>query len=384
MAKRSIGEANIKITADGVDEVKRDLGDVKSELQDVASEGGGAFGALDGAARKATGTIKGATDGVAGLARSLTGVLGIVGALGTLFGTVFGVFIERIRRSREEAEELSQRIKSLGEDANRTADGFARIVERIGAASETPIDLINKQEEETINRILEDREKLIKSIRSPNLSGGSGAEQLNALREQNRKELEATKESVEAERLVRELAEKARVRIRRQELEDQQKEEAKAIEDTLERERRAAEETIALRDAIAARRLELLEGEEREVEQFRIRERQLLQQVQDAAEQGNTDRIAALREALELERQITQARIDGIRQRERERQEADESRKLAEELRKTQQALRDQQRATQEAARNFNDLQRTLDQLNREVKNFAGAASRIGDGVRRR
>ena len=65
MAKRSIGEANIKITADGVDQVKRDLQDVKSETQgvgtafketaDSANRGIGSIRKLTGIAAFATG-----------------------------------------------------------------------------------------------------------------------------------------------------------------------------------------------------------------------------------------------------------------------------------------------------------------------------------------
>jgi hypothetical protein len=379
VAKKSIGEANVKLTVEGAEQVASKLKDVKADLEATADAAKSTGSKIDGGFRKAGDAIEGATAGVRKLTGSLTAVLGVFSALSLVFGTVFGVFIEKARKSREEAEELKEEISKIGDSANKVVDALNQF-----GKIDTPIELIDKREEEAVNEILKEREELLKKIKPlGNLEGGSGAERLYLIRQFEARRQEILKPSIEAENRIRAAAEDARNRIRQKEAEDDANRNKKKAEDQKRLE-------ISLADQLETVRISALEGVDRIEAEYQRRRADRERAYQEAVEEGrqreaelldSIDRqdAANTQKAIERIRQEGQARadIEAERQRqEQKRQEDAATRELAAALRETQRALADQARAINENTREVRGLRERVFNFTPDIRRVAENTSR--------
>jgi chromosome segregation ATPase len=339
MAKRSIGEANIKITVDGVQEAKTDLGDLKSEADGVgssfrnaaddANRGIRQFRQLAGIASFAAGALAGLTAAARGLAAGLSSVQKAANEMANDLRRATDVSqaqanIEALRQTAEKEAPFIQRalLRASGE-----LDRTGGVLSEIENAAGKVLNLFTGMADESG-----------KAFRAQ-------AQALQSLAETRRREIIAAQD----------LAEQERLRLELLNLQTSQLDEIEQIE------ARAAQRALQRND-----------------------------EIREAQRQGFDEQVDFLNRIQEQEDQIAAARIRQIRERQaaerqaqQQREEAEEQRRLAEELRRTQQALNENRRAIETQARAINDLQRNMQQLSRDVNNFAGDISRIGDGIRR-
>lgn len=385
MANKSIGEANVKLTVDGAEEVASKLKEVKKDLDEVGDSGTTAAGRIDDSMKGAGDAINSATAGVRGLLRSFTGVLGIVGALGTLFGFVFGGIIRNLQDAKEQADKLNSALEQQRKSLRGIVEDFTSrgedltLAEQIEKDAADAIKKLQEQSKEAAEELDELIEKsggywsrfgaVLEAVFSLESISEVDARRLAELEKKARDHFEAI--SVAREAIIQERDDRLR------KLEEQQQEEL------IEIEKQASERRQQLDDQNAQRRLELLDGEEREEAAHAIRVEQIRRDLADAIKDDDKERIRILKEAFGLERQIADQRIEGIRKANEERKKAQQQRDEQQARRETDRALRELAKALETQARQTNELNRSMEQLSRDVNNFTGDIMRVGDGIRR-
>jgi len=340
VAKRTIGEANIKITADGVQEVKRDLRDVKSETQGVgtafkeaaesADRGISSFRKFAGIATFAAGalaTLAAAARGLAG------GLLSVQDAANQMANDL---------RKATDVSQVKANIESLRETAEKEAPAIQRALLRASGELDRTGTVLGEIEfvaGKVLNVFTGMADESGSAFRSQ-------ADALRELAETRRRELLAAEDAKEQDRL-------------RLELTDLQISQLSEIEQ------------IEARYA------------QRSVERSK--------QIREAQQKGNEEQVEFLNQIQDQESRIAEQRIREIkdgqaaeRQAEKDSQEADESSRLAEELRKTQDALREAAKAAQDSAKIINDNNRAIERLHQQVVNLVPAVKKTSEESTRR
>lgn len=385
MAKKSIGEANVKLTVEGAEQVASKLKDVKSEMDATASAAGSAGGRIDGAFKNAGESVNKATGGIRALAASLTGVLGIVSALSAVFGFAFGAIVRKIKDAKQETEDFKASLEELRKAGKEISGSFADVgKDEADQIVQIEEDLARKRFELNAKKIkdLEENfkkqaeiERELSRSQSGEVGGRDSLEsRLEKLRDLQKELNEETKKQITiAEREARSAIDRIQKRIDARNAES----EAANLAPIIEAARQADERANQQAQSNAQRRIDLLEGEEKEREKLALLEQVIQEQIRQAEEEGNSRLIQSLRERLELEREIANVRIMGIRDAESAKQTDTASRRLSE-------ALDRNTKAVQDSARFINENNQKIERLYQQVVNLVPAVKKTAEESTRR
>lgn len=336
MAKKSIGEANVKLTVDGAEQVKADMREVKAETEGVGKAMGDtvqgvdrgikSFRRLAGMAAFATGAISALISVVSQLAGGLRDVQDAANGMGN-----------DIRKATDPSqfEGMSEKLREAGQNAGFIQRGFLQ------ASGE--IDRTGKLTDElsfAFGRVL-------------NVFTGAANEQGKAFRDINRTLADAAE-------------------IRRKELNT-----ARDL---------AAQSQIQL--AIENERIAGLDGIEQIEAQSAQRSMQREKQIQEARKQGLQEQVDLLEKLSNQEQKNFGDRIRSIRQEKEERERAEREQKRQREeqeaQRKLEQAMRELQREMAEQAKAINDNTRELSAMRSRIINFTPDIRRGSQALTRR
>lgn len=373
--------------AESVERLAVKQAEAAKKAEEIGKAGRTGFGALDDAVGKAGQKIEDSTQGLRKFQGALSGIIGVVTGLGAVATLVFGTIIAKIRESRKEAEDFEKSLEDLRKKGQELAGSFADV----GKAEASQIvkieeDLarkrfeINEKKIKDLENNLKQQVRLEQQIRNLTESGDplGGAdlliEKLEELRDQQRKANdEAEKQILILERQAQSAIDRIQAQI------DARNALASAADLTpiLEANRAAEEQANQQIEDNARRRLSLLDGEERVREELAITEAALQEQIRQAEENNNNRLIGSLKERLELEREIADTRIKGIR-------DAGEAERATAASNDLVNALNRLRKAVEEQAKTANDNRRELERLNQKITNFTPSLRKGADGLTRR
>jgi hypothetical protein len=380
VAKKSIGEANVKLTVEGAEQVASKLKDVKADLESTAVAGETTGRKINGAFNSVGQKIEGATSGIRKLTRSLTAVLGVFSALSLVFGTVFGIFIEKARKSREEAEKLKTDIDNI----NASVKSLAVSLDKIQPDKVSPDEQIDIEESRALNELFKERQRILDGIKDPAFSTSEGLAQKRNEEQRQR----VIQDALVAEQNIRQKAAEARARLEEQRAEDNAENDVRSAEESANKQKQIEE---SLADQLESIRISSLDGEERVLAEYQRRREDRERAYQEAVEAGR-QREADLLDAIDRQdAENTNRAIERIREQERARDEADQNRAQQDQQRQEDQAarelaqaLRDAARAVQDSAKIMNDNNRAIERLYQQVVNLVPAVKKTAEESTRR
>jgi hypothetical protein len=383
VAKKSIGEANVKLTVEGAEQVASKLKDVKSELESTADAGKSSFNKIDDAVGKAGEKIENSTAGLRKFQGALSGIIGVVGGLATVAAIAFGKIAKSINETTEAQNTLNESIR-IGRDAVRgQADEYVKAGKKVEDADAIREEAANrivaiseesKKQEQALNELLEKRAGIFQVL----IRGKRGLKESEQIAADGIRDINERLAS-EVEKIVEErdnrLAELEKERTRQAEEEAKKQEQVESdLADQLETARISSLEGVDRLEAeYQRRRADREQAYQEAVEEGRQREADLLDAIDRQDAQNTQNAIARIKEE-------EQARADAERdrqQKEQKRQEDAAARELAEALRETQRALADQAKA-------INDNTREVRGLRERAFNFTPDIRRVAENTSRR
>lgn len=401
MAKKSIGEANVKLTVEGAEKVASKLKDVKGELESTADASKSAGSKINEVFGGVGRSIEGATEGVRKFAGSLTGILGIVGAIGAIAGFVFGGLIEKFKESKEKADNLTEAIKLQREALREVADDFVSkgekltVAEQIEKEAADAIKALDEQSKDATDKLQKRLDAAgswttgvvmgLKSILAVRNINDLGSEQLAELEKDAKEVYERI--AIDQQRIIEERD------ARLKKLEEEQLAESEKIAADAAEEKAKKQEQIesALVDQLETVRINALEGADRIEAEYQRRRADRERAYQEAVEEGR-QREAELLDAIDRQdAQNTQNAIARIKEQEQARADAERDRQQKEQQRQEDAAarelaaaLRETQRALAEQAKAINENSREVRGLRERVFNFTPDIRRVAENTSRR